>query len=135
MTKSKAELMIENTVLRNRFALLKEHSAQTLIVLGGMRQALGMLRTENALLREKVREMDYAAQVAPPPELKFVENENDKGGRIVPSDWAASGIALGMSPEEAAKVAEPECAPGACDWALDNEGGSRCVNCGAFVPF
>lgn len=59
---SAAHLKLENTELRNRFALLTEHSRQMLVVLTEMRNVLAGTRTEIAALKEENTKLKEAMQ-------------------------------------------------------------------------
>lgn len=64
--KDKRTLRIELTNLQARFALLKEHSAQALIVLGEMRKIISEQRAEIARLTEENARLKEAMRLVPP---------------------------------------------------------------------
>lgn len=93
--KDKLTLRFELTNLQARFALLAEHNRQALIVLGEMRNIVPLQREqiealteENARLKEVLNSLGLPGTLRLPTSqtLTFVENDNDKEGRIVTSE-------------------------------------------------
>lgn len=112
--KDKRTLRYELTNLQARFGLLTELNKRMMIVLEEMRLALPLQRAKIVALTEENMRLKEALSLIPTKPETIDEID-----------------ALFAPPSKQ----ESKCDSGTCDFASDNNGGAKCVNCGATVPF